>query len=56
LLQEKLEQLTTADGKLSPSEQTLSEIKTLVDASGKTLDRFKANEISHQSEKDQLAN
>ena len=56
LLQEKLEQLTTSDGKGSQSEQTLAEIKTLVDASGNTLDRFKTGEVSHLSDQNQLAN
>jgi methyl-accepting chemotaxis protein len=56
LLQEKLEQLTTSDHELSQSEQTLAEIKKLADASGKALDLFKADEISHLPEKDQLAN
>lgn len=50
-LQKKIEQLMNTNPELAHSKQSLSEIKRLADACGKTLNRFNASEISHLSER-----
>jgi hypothetical protein len=51
LLQKRIEKLMDSNLKLAHSEQSLSEIKRLADACGKTLNHFNTPEISHLSER-----
>ena len=56
LLQHKLDRLMAADHNFAPSDQSLLEIKELLDASGDTLDRFNAGDASQLSDSGELAN